>query len=57
VDYPHVATDRAVAFLLDGLKLTPDEDAHLIKCDECRRAMVEAASKAIDERGESEGLA
>jgi hypothetical protein len=57
VDFPHVTIDRAVAFLLDGLKLTPDEDAHLIKCDECRRAMVEAASKAIDERGESQGLA
>ena len=57
MDSAHVTIDRAVAFLLDGLKLTPDEDAHLIRCDACRRAMVDAASKAIDERGESEGLA
>jgi hypothetical protein len=39
---------RAVAFLLHDQKLTPDEEEHLVRCDECRRLMVEAASNELD---------
>jgi hypothetical protein len=43
--------DRTLrGFLLDQAELTPEEHAHLVKCDECRREMVHAASKELERR-------
>jgi hypothetical protein len=50
VDSPHLSIDRSVAFLLDGVDLTPEEYSHLLGCDACRREMVHAASKELDKR-------
>jgi hypothetical protein len=44
MDSPHISVERAVAFLLHGQKLDPSEEAHLARCDECRRLMIEAAT-------------
>ena len=50
MESPHVLIERCVAFLLDGAELTPEEHAHLLSCDECRREMVHAAAKELDKR-------
>ena len=55
MDLPHIPIERTVRFLLDGLVLTPDEFAHLVKCDQCRREMVESASEELDKRYEKIG--
>ena len=55
MDLPHIPIERTVRFLLDGLVLTPDEFAHLVKCDQCRRQMVEIAKEELDKRYEKIG--
>jgi hypothetical protein len=45
----HVAVERAVAFLLHGKKLDPSEEEHLVRCDECRRMMVESANAELED--------
>ena len=45
---PHISVERAVAFLLHDQKLTPEEEEHVFRCDECRRMMVEAAATDPD---------
>jgi hypothetical protein len=37
-----------VAFLLHDQKLMPEEEEHLVRCDECRHMMVEAANAELD---------
>jgi hypothetical protein len=48
----HVAVERSVAFLLHGEKLDPSEEEHLVRCDECRRMMVEEANAELKDTGE-----
>jgi hypothetical protein len=50
MDSLHVSIERSVAFLLDGVKLTPREHEHLAKCEECRLAMVNNTTKELDKR-------
>jgi len=45
-----------VAFLIDGIRLTPDEDKHLLQCEECMLAMIEGATKELRKRRD-EGMA
>jgi hypothetical protein len=45
---PHISVERAVAFLLHDEGLTPAEEEHLVRCDECRHMMVEAATAELD---------
>jgi hypothetical protein len=40
----HISAKGAVAVLLHGKKLTPSDEEHLVRCDACRRMMVEAAA-------------
>jgi hypothetical protein len=47
MDSPHISIERAVAFLLHDEELDPSEVEHLVKCDECRRLMVEAAATEL----------
>jgi hypothetical protein len=42
----HISVQGAVAFLLHGQNLTPSEEEHLLRCDACRRMMVEAAASS-----------
>jgi hypothetical protein len=39
----HIAIPRAVAYLIRAEHLTPSEEEHLVKCDECRHLMMQAA--------------
>jgi hypothetical protein len=49
-DSPHLETERLVAFLLDGTSLDPQEHFHLLRCDECRHVMTDAASEKLQNR-------
>ena len=48
----HVSLARAVNFLVDGEPLEPIEHAHLLHCNECRQAMVEAALEELQKRND-----
>jgi hypothetical protein len=43
MDSPHIPIERTVAFLAQGHTLDPSEEAHLVRCDECREMMIKAA--------------
>jgi len=49
MDSHPVKVERAVAFLLHGKKLDPSEEEHLVRCDECRCMMVEAATAELND--------
>jgi hypothetical protein len=45
--FPHISIERAVAFLLHGGELDPSEEEHLLRCPECQRLVVEAATTEL----------
>jgi hypothetical protein len=53
MDSPHIPIERTVAFLAHGQTLDPSEEAHLVRCDECRLLMIKAA---MDPEISPEGL-
>src|SRR5690242_59170 len=44
----HIAIQRAVAYLIEGEHLTASEEEHLVRCDECRRHMMQAAMSDLE---------
>jgi hypothetical protein len=50
VDSPHVSIERFVAYLLRGVPLTPEEQAHMVRCYVRTEAMVQAASDEFKRR-------
>ena len=48
----HVAVERSVGFLLRGEELDPSEEEHLLRCDECRRMMVDEANAELKDTGQ-----
>lgn len=55
MEIPHVPVERLVAFIVDSHPLNDAEHAHLIRCEDCRREMVHAASEELRKRGETGG--
>jgi hypothetical protein len=47
---PHVGSAHLVAFLVDGVPLTPMERAHVMQCRACTHLMRIAASEELKQR-------
>jgi hypothetical protein len=46
----HISIASAVAFILDGIDLTPAQEAHLLSCEQCRHDVLEAAFEELKRR-------
>ena len=46
---PHISIERAHEFLVEeDSKLSPGEEEHLIRCDECRQLVLDAALSPVN---------
>ena len=49
IEPAHISSERLAAFLLERVKLSEDENAHLAKCALCMHAMADTASDQLDQ--------
>jgi hypothetical protein len=50
----HPEISRLVGFLLKGDPLTPEEHAHVLRCEECTTRMASSAAEELGKRSESD---